>query len=351
MRVLLVTHRYPPQTGGVETHVRELAERLVARDHRVTVFAADADHAGSRRERRAGVRVRRFRSFHPGEAFYAAPGVLPAVRRADADVVHAHNYHALPAATAALAVGSRPLVFTPHYHGASASSVRDRLLSVYRPFAARAVRRADAVLAVSEWERRQLRADLGVESGVVPNGLDVARFAGATPESRDRPYLLCVGRLEEYKGVQHAVGALASLPGYDLVVAGSGPYRDELERTARAAGVADRVTFAGYVDADRLPGLYAGAEAALTLSAFEAYGMTVAESLAAGTPCVVRAAAALSDWRDTDGVVAVDATDPETVADAVRAAVGSGVVPPESLPTWEGTVDSVEATYERVAGR
>ena len=348
MRIALVTPRYPPQTGGVETHVRELAERFADRGHAVTVFTADAGFEGTRRERRNGVAVRRFRSIHPGNAFYVSPGIAPAVRRHDADVVHAHNYHALPAAAAALAVDDEGFVLTTHYHGASASSVRDRLLTLYRPLGRWALRRADAVLAVSEWEARRLRADLDVDGEVVPNGLDVRRFADADPERRDRPYLLCVGRLEAYKGVQHAIRTLAALPEYDLVVAGSGPHRDELERVAREAGVADRVTFAGYVDDDRLPGLYAGADAHVTLSSFEAYGMTVGEALAAGTPCVVGGGGALADWRGTEGVVAVDSTRPDAVASAVRAAVGARVLPADALPTWESTADRVEFVYERV---
>ena len=48
MRVLQVTTRYPPHTGGVETHVARLAEGLVARGHEVTVLTADARSAARR---------------------------------------------------------------------------------------------------------------------------------------------------------------------------------------------------------------------------------------------------------------------------------------------------------------
>ncbi|SEO82066.1 Glycosyltransferase involved in cell wall bisynthesis [Halogranum amylolyticum] len=361
MRVLQVTTRYPPHTGGVETHVAELAERLVARGHEVTVLTADARSADApRRQRRNGVRVVRHRGVAPGGAFHVAPGVVRSVRDSDADVVHAHNYHSLPLLFAAVGDelgtnrrrgdGDRPLVATPHYHGASASDRRDRLLSLYRPLGGWALRRADAVVAVSDWERRALRRDFGVDARVIPNGLDVERFADATPADSERPYLLSVGRLETYKGVQHAIRTLTELPDYDLVVAGSGPDADELRRVAREAGVADRVEFLGYVaDAD-LPGLYAGASAFVTLSGFEAYGMTVAEALAAGTPCVVREAGALVDWVERADVVSIadgDQTNPRTVADAVEAAVLLDA-PSEPLPTWEDVVAETEGVYESV---
>ncbi|WP_135854429.1 glycosyltransferase family 4 protein [Halorussus salinus] len=354
MKILQVTPRYPPHTGGVETHVAEISERLAARGHDVTVFAADADEELPRRETRDGVRVRRFRGFAPGGAFHVAPGIWPAVRRADPDVVHAHNYHSLPVFFAALGTavgasaggesGDARFVVTPHYHGGSASGFRDKLLSLYRPLGGWALDRADELIAVSDWEREQLRADFGVEATVIPNGLNVERFADATPEERDRPYLLCVGRLDEYKGVQHAIRALPELPEYDLLVAGSGDFREELETVARREGVAERVTFLGYVADERLPGLYAGASAYILVSSFEAYGMTVAEALTSGTSCIVRTGSALDDWVSDPGVVGVETVDPSTIATAVgeaQDAVPSGT----RVLTWETVVDEIEAQY------
>jgi len=345
MRILQVAPRYPPHTGGVETHVAEISERLAGRGHDVTVFAADAGTEVADRETRNGVAVRRFRGVAPGGAFHVAPGIVRAVRRADPDVVHAHNYHSFPALFAALGVGDARFVVTPHYHGASADALRDRLLSLYRPLGGWALRRADAVVAVSDWERGRLGADFGVAATVIPNGLGVSRFADATPERRDRPYLLCVGRLERYKGVQHAIRTLPALPEHDLLVAGSGEYRDGLERIAREAGVTDRVDFLGYVADERLPGLYAGADAYLALSAFESYGMTVAEALAAGTPCVVRESGALVDWTDRDDCVGVADVDSETVSAAVRTARGREA-PAAPLPSWDDVTDRVAAMYD-----
>ncbi len=345
MEILQVTPRYPPRTGGVETHVAAISERLVDRGHDVTVYTADAGDDVPRRETIAGVSVRRFPSVAPGGAFHVAPAIVSAVRRASPDVIHAHNYHSLPALFAALGAADARLVVTPHYHGGSASALRDRLLSLYRPLGGWALRRADRIIAVSDWERDRLRADFSVEPMVVPNGVDGARFAGVRPRERDRPYLLCVGRLAEYKGVQHAIRALGALPEYDLLVAGSGEFRDTLERRARRDGVADRVEFLGYVDDDRLPGLYAGAAALLTLSSFEAYGMTIAEALSAGTPCVVRTAGALADWADRDDCVPVSGVTPEEIVPAVRTAVERDA-PRSPLPTWESTIDRLLDYYK-----
>jgi glycosyltransferase involved in cell wall biosynthesis len=233
-------------------------------------------------------------------------------------VVHAHNYHAFPLFFAALGVRGEQFVVTTHYHAGSTSESRDVLLSLYQPIGRWAVQRADGVIAVSEWERDQLRRDFGVEATVIPNGVVVDRFAEASAAQLDRPYLLTVGRLEEYKGVQHVIRAMTALPEYDLLIAGSGSYWGQLEQIARDEGVTAQVEFLGYVDDERLPGLYAGADVYVTMSEFEAYGMTVAEALAAGTPCVVRDVAALQDWTQNRGVVGVTTVSPESIQQAVR---------------------------------
>ena len=343
MRILFVTHRYPPRTGGVETHVQEIATRLAERGHDVTVFSADAGDDVLIRTTDDDVRIRRFRSLSPDGAFYFAPQVAVAIRRADADIVHAHNYHAFPLFFAAVGLTDERSVVTTHYHGQSASGFRDMLLSVYRPFGKWAVRQADEVIAVSEWECDRLHEDFGVNATVIPNGINVDRFANANPEERDRPYLLCVGRLEEYKGVQHAIRALPQLPEYDLVIAGSGPYREKLEQITRETGVKDRVHFLGYVEDRRLPKLYAGAEAYISLSKFEAYGMTVSEALSAGTPCVVREAGALSDWVDSPAVEGLTDTSPEVVSEAINKSLGRS--PERDIHSWSTITDFLLSKY------
>lgn len=345
MKIVQVTPRYPPNTGGVETHVKEISERLVERGHEVTVITADAGEDMSNKETRNGVNVERYKGFAPSGAFHIAPGITPAVRRVDGDVVHAHNYHSLPVFLAAIGLREERFIVTPHYHGGSENRFREGLLTLYQPFGRWAVRQANEVIAVSDWERDRIQDDFGITASVIPNGLDVDRFAKARPEERNRPYLLCVGRLEKYKGVQYVIRALPHLSEYDLVVAGSGPYRDDLEQIAQDAGVANRVEFLGFVDDKRLQGLYAGAEVYVTLSEFEAYGITVGEALAAGTPCVIRDTAGLSDWAKQEGCVAVNQIASNPVANAVRESQGRPV-DIRQLPSWPEVVNGILDIYQ-----
>lgn len=341
MKIVQVVPRYPPRTGGVETHVKEVSERLVERGHEVVVVTADDGDDVETREARGGVKVIRHASFAPSGAFHVSPGILRTLRRYETDVLHAHNYHSLPVLFATIGAGDARFVVTPHYHAGSASSFRDWLLSLYRPVGGSALRQADEVVAVSDWEREQLRDNFGIDATVIPNGIDVERFRDVVPRQEGKPYLLTVGRLEKYKGIQHVIRALPDLLEYDLLIAGSGPYQKELEQIAIQQGVEDRVRFLGYVDDDDLPSLYAGADAYVTMSEFESFGITVGEALAAGTPVVVRDGGALSEWAKRDDCFAAP---PDRLEDAVREVVGKEPSQ-EALPRWSDLVDSLLDCY------
>jgi glycosyltransferase involved in cell wall biosynthesis len=326
--------------------VQEVSERLAARGHEVTIETAGRTRDLPKVETRNGVTVRRHFGLSPNEAFHFGPQLADPRLYREYDVLHVHNVHALSFSCAVLS--SRvPTVATTYYHGHSASGFRDRLLDAYRPVLRRALASVDEVVSVSQWERRQVRSDLGVESSVIPLGVEVERFEGAEPVERDRPYLLCVARLEDYKGVQHVITALPELPDYDLLVAGDGPHRDTLEELAVNIGVDDRVTFLGNVEHDRLPAYYAGADVHVSLSSFESFGLTVAESLASGTPCVLKSATALTDWCGRGDVECVTEVEPDTVADAIRN--GSELnAPSESVSSWENVTDEYLGIYESV---
>jgi glycosyltransferase involved in cell wall biosynthesis len=123
-----------------------------------------------------------------------------------------------------------------------------------------------------------------------------AVFMGLEPFPKGLKVVLYVGRLEEYKGVQYAIRALPFLPWHRLVVIGKGPYKEALVREAAALGVKDKVAFLEGQSRQDLLRWYATADAFVMLSRFEAYGITVAEALTAGAPCIVASGSALSEF-------------------------------------------------------
>jgi len=126
---------------------------------------------------------------------------------------------------------------------------------------------------------------------VVGAGIDLNRFALApAPPAAGR--VLWVHRLEPTKGI-FDLPRLASLlpPGARIDVVGQGPqiWRRQLQAGLEAAGASERVVFHGRVDEAALASLYATANAFVSCSYEEGWGLSLAEALAAGVPCVAYA--------------------------------------------------------------
>lgn len=327
MKIAQICPRYSPDIGGVETHVKEISERLVKAGHDVEVITTDPTGKLDKKDMINGVKVTRFRSFAPGDAYYFAPQIYFYLKEHTYDVIHVHSYHALPALFAALGKDETRLVFTPHYHRSGHTAFRNLLHKPYRLFGKVIFSRADSVICVSEYEKKLVESDFRVAGKTVkiPNGINLKEFEHLRTRQKDasmekkkkkesagekksgkEKILLYVGRLEEYKGVQYIIQSLPVLQGFRLRVIGKGPYEAELRSVAKNLGVDGRVEWLKDLSRKELLECYADADVFLMLSSHEAYGITVAEALAAGTPCVVAKGSALEEFVDGKNCVGIE---------------------------------------------
>jgi glycosyltransferase involved in cell wall biosynthesis len=287
MRILQVTPGYAPELGGVERHVQDISEALVRLGHDVVVVTMTADARLPRHEVVAGVEIRRLAATGPRD--YRVPlGLMRYLRQQRFNVVHAHNYHALPMLLAAIACGARCIV-SPYYHGRGHSRSADFLHQLYRPLGRAALRRVAGIVCLSEGEAELVAQQLGVARTVikvVPSIIDLPSQAEA-PALRLRAgaskLILSVGRLEAYKRIDRAITALPHLPaGYRLAIVGEGAERARLEQLIAAQGLAQRVLLLGRIGDGDLARWYARADIAVALSEAESFGRTVVEALAHG---------------------------------------------------------------------
>jgi len=293
---------YVSGRGGISEHVVRISEGLVKRGHDVTVFATNPGGLAWF-EVVNGVKVRRFRRFAPGGAYFFSPAMFLALAGADFDVVHAHGFHAFPMHFASLAK-CRRFVVTTHFHGVGHSVFRDCLFRLFRLFGKRTLLKADVVVAVSEFEKRLLMEQFRLDSSrvvVIPNGVDFDEFKGLKRRERGFRSVLYVGRLEEYKGVRYLVEVLPKLPSnVVLEIVGRGSLKGYLVRRAQELGVSRRVRFYQDLPRTELWCKYMSVDVLVLLSSHEAYSLVVAEALAVGTPCIVANASALSEWVDNE---------------------------------------------------
>lgn len=308
MEILQVCpYTYGIGTGGVARYVQNISERL-AENHHVTVYATDATGKFPRESVVDGVRVERFRRFAPGRAYFLSWDMLLKLRKSNFDIVHAHSYHALPMHFSVLAKCKR-LVVSTHFHGQGSSAFRNALINLLKPLGRRTLRKADRIIAVSDYEKGLL-SQFGVDSNkivTIPCGVDFSEFSKLDRHEKKSKSILYVGSLESYKGTEGLVEVLPKLAeNVMLEVVGKGPVKGRLQRRALELGVKDRVRFYSSLPRDELLQKYLDADVFVLLSKYEAYSMAVAEALVAGLPCIVARTSALTEWIDNLNCIGLD---------------------------------------------
>lgn len=355
----MIATRCQPEIGGIESHVAEVAGRLVARGYDLEILTTDRSGNLPRVERTdEGYVIRRFRAYPASRDWYFSPGLFLAALRSRYDVVHVQGVHTLvpPMAMLAALLRRRPYLLTFHT-GGNSSAFRERARGTQWRILAPLLRRADRLIGVSVYEGHRFDEVLGWPPGtitVIRNGGSLP--APSEPVSRVPGRIVSVGRVERYKGHHKAVEALPLLiethPEAHVQVLGAGPYEAELLALADSLGVRDRVTveLVPPVDRAQMGERMAAASVMTLLSDYEAHPVAVMEALTAGTPAVVSRTSGLTELADMGWVVGVDQdATAEATAAAIARQLDDPVLPdPAVLPTWETCVAGVADTYDSI---
>jgi glycosyltransferase involved in cell wall biosynthesis len=360
--------------GGTERVVWELATRLPAERWDVRVWLSPAggvdEFAAALAAR--GLPVARVAEVDSRWDWAGMVRTWRGLGRERPDLLHVH--HVWPAAdrylaALAAAAGVPRLVVTEHIEGHSHSEAQVRLKI-------RELERADVVTAVSAAVADSLVRDYGVDRArlrVVPNGAEPPDEGAERPAVRRlreelgagvlRPLWVCAGRLEEQKGQDVLLDALAEVRRRGLefvaVLAGEGRQRAALEERARALGLEANVHFAGQVD-DVGP-LLAAADAVAMPSRWEGLPLVLLEALARGRPVVASAVGGVPEAvSDGEHARLVPPGDVPALAgaleefhrhpDAALRMGWRGALRVRERYTWERVVETFEAVYDEALG-
>ncbi|HEY7756190.1 MAG TPA: glycosyltransferase family 4 protein [Actinomycetota bacterium] len=351
--------------GGVQVHVRQLAGALEARGHEVLVVAP----ARSSSRPSTSVRI-------VGRAVPVPYGgtVAPIcfswrsfrrIRRLvevfEPDVVHVHEPLAPSTSMLTTFATTAPVVATFH-----AFAERSRLMELAAPVLRTVHRRIAAPVAVSQAAADFLSRSIRGAIEIVPNGVDVERFAEPGPPAPGLPegrIVLWVHRLDPQKGFPVVVRAFArvaaELDDVQLVVVGDGRDRDAVGMLSEEDR--RRVVMVGAVPHDDLPPYHAAADAFVApATGQESFGIVLVEAMAAGLPLV---ATDIAGYREVvrDGVegLLVPPNDVEALAASLRRVLGDadlasalGRAGRERARafSWDVVTPRLEAIYERVRG-
>ncbi len=301
MNILHVYKDYPPILGGIENHVKVLAEGQAGRGHAVTVLVTNPTGAATTRTVEndvAVIRAGRLATVASTPLTLALPWRL---RRLRPDIVHLHFPYPIGEVSQWLLRRGQATVLSYHSDVVRQASI----LRFYRPLLERVLAFVDAIIIGSPPMRDSAYlAEHQAKLRLIPYGIPLNRFQAQPPKAElarvrsqsvdaaalaasPAPLLLFVGRLRYYKGLDTLIRALPQIPARLLVV-GAGPMAEPWQTLARAVGVADRIDWLGEVPDADLPALYHLADLFVLPASHpsEAFGLVQVEAMAAGLPVV-----------------------------------------------------------------
>jgi glycosyltransferase involved in cell wall biosynthesis len=290
MKILLVSQMYPgPTDPDLGVFVRGLEAQLVARGHQVERAVLD---------RRGVGKVKYLR---------LARATLATSRRFEPDVVYAHFL--VPTGLIGAVAGRAPLVVTAHGRDVRNVGWLPGIGAATRFVARRAV----AIVAVSDYLRRELEAKVPEARGkieVIDSGVDLERFT-VQPAPAAPPRYLCVGSLIQRKNVLRLASAFERLGEGTLTFVGDGPLRGQLEGRPG-------IELTGALPYDRIPAQIAGAHVVCQPSLIEPFGQAVLEALACGRSVVATRIGGPPEFVPPDAGVLVDPVDEDALVEALR---------------------------------
>lgn len=365
MVILHVYKDYYPVLGGIENHIRTLAEAQAQRGHNVTVLVT-ARGFHSEEELLSGVRIIKAARL---ATLASTPLSLELPRRLRAlhpDLTHLHTPYPIGELAQLSAGDGRPYLLT--YHAEATRPLQRAVMLAYAPLFQKVLRGAARVLATSPNYVRTspYLSAISDRVTIVPLGSDPQRFYPKPRAGGELFTILFVGVLRHYKGVDDLIRALALLPEpARLLIGGDGPLRAEWQALCDRLKLGARVTFLGRVPDEDLPALYQSADVFVlpAINRAEAFGSVLVEAMLSGLPCVTTEIGSGTSYVVEDGVTgyvvpprapaALAAALARLMSDAgLRAQFGkAGRERALRLFTLDRMLARVEAIYEEVLQR
>jgi len=302
MKIAFFTEGYDPFVNGVVTSIKTLRSALERQGHEVVIFAPA--HPGHEDNDEKVVRLpslRWLKDHYPSLSPFARN--LDVLAKQGFEIVHSHHPFTMGQLAVRLArKHGLPLIYTHHtmlneygqYVPLLDSAAKQWLIRRYLRHSADADRVTSATTVVRGFLRSQgVRAPVEVVLEGVPMMHPAAggreRLRRQFGVSERTPVLLYAGRLAKEKRLDMLLRSVASLGrgrAFHLCVAGGGPMQEELRGLTDELGIADRVSFCGWVEHEKLSDYYAAADVFVLPSPADAMGIVLVEAMSVGLPCV-----------------------------------------------------------------
>ena len=328
MNIVMHCIYFPPEVGGLESHVHYLCRGLESRGCRVSVVTSRSQSGLPAHEVMDGIDV--WRTWLPARnpLGWAVHGAMSTSRLGliarEADVVHAQAFQSVLPGVVAKKTGGIPLVSTWH----TSHFLKRAASPFWGPIFQRLLAWSDYNLAASA-EIAHVAEGLAPDVSVEPltNGVETDIFRRCEPllPPATRRRIIVPRRLFEKNGVEFFLKAMPLITEHldvEAVIVGDGPERRKLEALAANLSLGERVQFLGARGHDEMPGLLSSAELAVFPSLMEATSVAALESMACELPVAAAEVGGLPEIVDHDVGALFEAGNPTALAAAVTALLG-----------------------------
>jgi len=267
MKVLVISHEYPPIGGGGGKVVQDLCVGLAGRGHQIRLITALWNGLPEREtlgdlviERLPSGRTQSFRADLRAMAFFVWKSFwrgLKVIRAWQPDLIHAH--FAVPAGAAAFALSlftHVPYIITAHGGDVpgGAPEKTSRWFRFVLPLSKPVWKHAAAIAAVSSQTRQLAMKHYTADVQVIPNGIDPSAYQPGIFDPKKAPVIIYIGRFSPEKNALAVPQVLSTLKEleWECVMLGDGPQMEDVRSLIRQNQLEQRFTLPGWVSADEV---------------------------------------------------------------------------------------------------
>lgn len=305
MKILAISHEFPPIGGGGANACYFLTKGFVEKGHEVTLVTANYQGMPES-EIVNGVRVIRVNSKRAHKEHCSFKEMLSYLLKAYPVANKLQKRENFDVCLVFFGIPSGPigymlkkkykLPYVIRFGGGDVPGFQERFTKVYKiiaPAIKLIWKKADALIANSQG-LKDMALDFYNKKpfDVIPNGVDTEVFYPSVKEESDEFKILFVSRLIERKGLQFIIPQLKKIQdstekSVKLIVVGDGPYRETLERIAEENHVSDMVEFVGQKGKEEIVPFYQNADLFILPSSKEGMPNVVLEAMACGLPIIM----------------------------------------------------------------
>ncbi len=345
-KILLTGWGYPPEIdGGLDIHVYHLFNELRKEKGLEVKLALPEENAPDREG------IIPVETGEGDMAWQARKMSAEIAKEAEKfDIIHTHDWFGAEAGYKASKYSETVWISTLHSlvssrtHGTSDKIEKMEKVAAEEP---------DKLIAVSEGLRDDIEETFDAEASVIHNGFSKPSSTGKDVKEQlgiEEDMIFFVGRHAEQKGIEHLLYGfkkfLEDNNEASLVIGGDGHMREPLENFTEILGIEDKVYFTGFIPSEELGDYYREAEAFVSPSINEPFGLTITEALESGT-AVLATESGVNELITTDAITEIR-PESDSIAEGLEKALEREIVPDYESRSWSEMAEEILEVYREV---